>query len=188
MTKKAQFIIPNVFIKEAKFGALARLMVRGRRAYRAFKGVRPRSLATTPAATPPPSPTASVVAPSTVKPQTRLDAGIRRANSADRLKQGPIKTKAPVETPTTAVEPAAYSPGLINRALSSTAGRVAAPVVTGAVGYGFGNSSGYDEGFGQGSLSAQQMAAIQAMQAQQQARQMYDNQGFLDRLMGNNPF
>jgi hypothetical protein len=32
------------------------------------------------------------------------------------------------------------------------------------------------------------MAAIQAMQAQQQARQMYDNQGFLDRLMGNNPF
>jgi len=81
-----------------------------------------------------------------------------------------------------------YKPGLINRALSSTAGRVALPIATGAAGYGFGNSSGYDEGFGQGSLSAQQMAAIQAMQAQQQARQMYDNQGFLDRLMGNNPF
>jgi hypothetical protein len=88
----------------------------------------------------------------------------------------------------TAAESTTYSPGAINRFLSSTIGRVALPVATGAAGYGFGNSSGYDEGFGQGALSAQQMAAIQAMQAQQQARQMYDNQGFLDRLMGNNPF
>ena len=152
MTKKAQFIIPNVFIKEAKFGPLARFMVRGRRAYRAFKGVRPRRpLSTTPAAT---------------------------------------TTTAATTTP--AVESATYSPGLINRALSSTAGRVAAPIATGAAGYGFGSSSGYDEGFGQGTLSAQQMAAIQAMQMQQQlrdqARNTYDSQGFLDRLMGNNPF
>lgn len=82
----------------------------------------------------------------------------------------------------------AYKPGVLSRVLGSTGGRIGLPIATGAAGYGFGSSSGYDEGFGQGSLSAQQMAAIQAMQAQQQARQMYDNQGFLDRLMGNNPF
>jgi hypothetical protein len=248
MTKKAQFIIPNVFIKEAFGAGMTRgLMQVGQLLTRANKAPSARSLtraawssavrggegldfktarglldkintagttrgsaarnelaaklrAVRAGKTPPPLPKTPAATPRRVGGQ--LPKGTEVTTPVgDKLRtmQGPLKTKAvdtpqvtpaatPPPLPTTAAESAAYSPGLINRALSSTAGRVALPAATGAVGYGFGNSSGYDEGFGQGSLSAQQMAAIQAMQAQQQARQMYDNQGFLDRLMGNNPF
>jgi hypothetical protein len=241
MTKKAQFIIPNVFIKEAFGAGITRggLMQVGQLLTRANKG------------------------PATASLHRALQSGVRRGNPIEEVAVKPLfkelraagttrgsvsrnelaaklravragkttpKTSAPPPLPKTSTPPPlpntasveesalfryplsqrtaantapqmrqadylpsemAYKPGLLNRAnraLSSTTGRVALPIATGAVGYGFGNSSGYDEGFGQGSLSAQQMAAIQAMQAQQQARQMYDNQGFLDRLMGNNPF
>ena len=251
MTKKAQFIIPSTFIKEANRGRLIMAGIRGgRRAISsATKGVNPvrvrrpissqiiagkKPVVTQGTGVGASNPNSSAIEElanlSTPKgyelgkiltrtPRTAAQASRRLAAeratqmSAKKIKgeairsglkekrivsgSSPAATPTPLPTtptttalvtPTTAAESAAYSPGLINRALSSTAGRVALPVATGAVGYGFGNSSGYDEGFGQGSLSAQQMAAIQAMQAQQQARQMYDNQGFLDRLMGNNPF
>jgi hypothetical protein len=247
MTKKAQFIIPNVFIKEANKGRLLMAGIRGgRRAISsATKGVNPvgvrRPISSQIIAGKKPvviqgtgvgasNPNSSAIEElahrSTPKgyelgkiltstPRTAAQASRRLAAeratqmSAKKIKgeairsglkekrivsgssPAPASASAPskeVDTFTDLPGDMVYKPGLINRALSSTAGRVALPVATGAVGYGFGNSSGYDEGFGQGSLSAQQMAAIQAMQAQQQARQMYDNQGFLDRLMGRNPF
>lgn len=72
--------------------------------------------------------------------------------------------------------------------LRTRTGRIAAPSAAAIGGLMYGRSGGYDKGFGEGTLAAQQMAAIQAMQMQQQARQMYDNQGIIDRVMGRNPF
>ena len=214
MTKKAQFIIPTILIKESNLIKEANLITAtGQLLTRASKGPVTASIhralqSGVNKGIPINSSTARTLfkdlrAAGTTRgsvSRNELAAklrALRAGKTPPPLPKTPAATPPPLPktptttalaTPTTAAESAAYSPGLINRALSSTAGRVALPVATGAIGYGFGNSRGYDEGFGQGSLSAQQMAAIQAMQAQQQARQMYDNQGFLDRLTGRNPF
>lgn len=112
------------------------------------------------------------------------DAGKALAGTADDA----AKAVSPTAVQTAAAkEPNKYLEDL-KGFLRTRTGRIAAPSAAAIGGLMYGRSGGYDKGFGEGTLAAQQMAAIQAMQMQQQARQMYDNQGIIDRVMGRNPF
>lgn len=84
------------------------------------------------------------------------------------------------------------TPGIFDRMVNSPYRK---PLLVGGMGLGMyglgrtqGSAVGHQTGLNEGLLTAQQMAALQAMQMQQQARDTYANQGILDRVMGRNPF
>ena len=208
MTKKAQFIIPTILIKESNLIKEANLI------NAAGKGIHAATSAMK--TTGGPGMVGKFLNFFRKKPNSLINTASSTGQSAAirNLPQGQGLSFAGVNSSPTPFIPGATARATTNtigtggnvitssptdsmgrmisskfgNLLNSKYGKYLPAVATGAAGYGFGNSRGYDEGFGQGSLSAQQMAAIQAMQAQQQARQMYDNQGFLDRLTGRNPF
>lgn len=95
--------------------------------------------------------------------------------------------KSPIN-PTTSSQIPANQPGAFGQFMNSTAGKITTPAVAAAGAFGIGRSTGYSSGMEQGRLTEQQLSAIEAARMRNQYRDMYNNQGFFDRLMGNNPF
>lgn len=226
MHKKAQFIIPNTFIKEAKFGFIPRMMVRTRRLGRLITGAKPKAYgsravgqrvqyapkAATPPpmpATPPPMPGATPVAPAAAKPVTTPVAPAKPVTTPSRYQPsrkigGKLPANTEVTTPvgnrlretqgTLQTKAPAGEEGFFSKFFkddgqrAARISRIATPAGVGVGGYFLGRGQGYDKGMNEGELMAQQLAEIQAVRMQQQARDVYQNQGLIDRVMGRNPF